>query len=187
MALPSTPIAIGRLTHGPQPNALAIATTTFVYNHLKAWRDRPGRPPETDEERLNAQLTRHLNGSARQEGFPAIFQHEENRPAGAGSTLPPAPPTYKAPSLAPSTSVSTNRSSFSKGSVCPHPGVMLGNGNTSPANPRSPADPALQAWATRCQAACRRHHRLSTARWRAPMAPPHQRLDRRPRSPNNLH
>lgn len=71
----------GRITHGARPNALLQSTADFIYAQLPGWRDRPDRVAETDEERLNAQLARHLNGCARRENFPVIFQHEEKQTA----------------------------------------------------------------------------------------------------------
>lgn len=72
-------IVQGQITFGPQQNALITRTIDFVYTQLPGWRDRTGRVNETDEERLNAQLTRHLNGCALKTGFPAIFQHEDKQ------------------------------------------------------------------------------------------------------------
>ena len=71
----------GRLTHGPQVNALAERTLEFVREELPRWRDRADRKPQTDEELLNAQLCKHLEARARQSQFPVLFHHEERQTA----------------------------------------------------------------------------------------------------------
>lgn len=74
-------ISQGELESGPEANALIERTSDFIYVQLAQWRDRPNRIAETDEEKLNAQLNRHLNACARQAGFPVQFQHEEKQEA----------------------------------------------------------------------------------------------------------
>ena len=69
----------GLLTHGPQTNALVERTLEFVRDELPGWRDRKDRHPETDEERLNTQLCKHLNARARQVPMPVLFHHEEKQ------------------------------------------------------------------------------------------------------------
>ena len=69
----------GRLTHGPQVNALVERTLEFVREELPHWRDRADRKPKTDEESLNAQLCKHLEARARQSQFPVLFHHEERQ------------------------------------------------------------------------------------------------------------
>lgn len=69
----------GRITHGPQPNALVDRTLDFVRDELPQWRDRKDRKAETDEEALNAQLCKHLNSRARQLPLPVLFHHEERQ------------------------------------------------------------------------------------------------------------
>lgn len=69
----------GRLTHGPQANALVERTLEFVRDQLPGWRDRKDRKYETDEERLNAQLCKHLNARSRQVPLPVLFHHEEKQ------------------------------------------------------------------------------------------------------------
>ena len=71
----------GRLTHGPQVNALVDRTVEFVREELPRWRDRADRKPQTDEELLNAQLCKHLEARARQRQFPVLFHHEERQTA----------------------------------------------------------------------------------------------------------
>ena len=96
--MPNTPsnlsVAHGRLTHGLEANALVNRTLDFVYNELSAWRDRPGRAPETDEETLNTSLNRHLNISARNTNFPVVFQSEEKQTARRRVDISAAPADF---------------------------------------------------------------------------------------------
>lgn len=69
----------GHLTHGPQANALVERTLEFVRDELPQWRDRKDRKRETGEEKLNAQLCKHLNAKARQLPLPVLFHHEEKQ------------------------------------------------------------------------------------------------------------
>ncbi len=69
----------GKLTHGPAQNSLVERTLEFVRCELSRWRDRPRRLPEDAEERLNAQLCKHLNAQARQTFPMAMFHHEEKQ------------------------------------------------------------------------------------------------------------
>ena len=72
----------GRLTHGPQAGALVERTLEFVRSELPIWRDRADRRPESAEEKLNAQLCKHLNSAARRD-LPAVqFHHEEKQTKG---------------------------------------------------------------------------------------------------------
>jgi len=73
--------AQGRITHGPEPNALVARTIDFIRSELPVWRDRPDRRTESAEERLNAQLCKHLDSAARR-NLPAVqFHHEEKQGA----------------------------------------------------------------------------------------------------------
>ena len=72
-------IGQGRLTHGPQANALVERTLEFVRQELPRWRDRSDRKHQTDEELLNAQLCKHLEARARRLQFPVLFHHEERQ------------------------------------------------------------------------------------------------------------
>jgi hypothetical protein len=69
----------GRITHGPEPQALVVRTLEFVRDEMPRWRDRPDRVRETAEERLNAQLCKHLNARARKVPLPVMFHHEEKQ------------------------------------------------------------------------------------------------------------
>lgn len=69
----------GRITHGLQANALVIRTLEFVQHELPLWRDREDRVEEEAEERLNAQLCKHLNSRARKVPLPVMFHHEEKQ------------------------------------------------------------------------------------------------------------
>lgn len=69
----------GLITHGPESNALIERTLEFIVNELPHWRDRHDRRDESAEERLNAQLCKHLNSAARRD-LPAVqFHHEEKQ------------------------------------------------------------------------------------------------------------
>jgi hypothetical protein len=69
----------GRITHGPDANAFLERTFEFVRGELPAWRDRPDRRAEHAEEKLNAQLSKHLNSRARFELPMVQFHHEEKQ------------------------------------------------------------------------------------------------------------
>lgn len=74
--------AQGRITHGPEANALIERTLDFIRGELPRWRDRSDRRHESAEERLNAQLCKHLNAAARR-SLPVVqFHHEEKQTAG---------------------------------------------------------------------------------------------------------
>lgn len=74
--------AKGRITHGPLPNSLVKSTLVFIRRELPCWRDRPDRREESAEERLNAQLCKHLDAVARR-SLPAVqFHHEEKHATG---------------------------------------------------------------------------------------------------------
>lgn len=76
------PAAQGRITHGPEANALVQRTLEFIHSELPRWRDRADRHEESAEERLNAQLCKHLDAVARRR-LPAVqFHHEEKQTAG---------------------------------------------------------------------------------------------------------
>ena len=71
----------GRVTIGVGRNTLAEQTLHFVQTELPNWRDDAERESETSEERLNAQLCKHLNVTA-SERFPMVhFHHEEKQTA----------------------------------------------------------------------------------------------------------
>lgn len=73
--------AQGRITHGPEAHALVERTLEFIRAELPRWRDRSDRHYESAEERLNAQLCKHLNAAARR-NLPAVqFHHEEKQTA----------------------------------------------------------------------------------------------------------
>lgn len=73
--------AQGKITHGPEANALVERTLEFIIGELPRWRDRADRREESAEERLNAQLCKHLNSAARR-SLPAVqFHHEEKQEA----------------------------------------------------------------------------------------------------------
>lgn len=75
----SVKIGTGRISKGPSSNGLAKRTLDFVKRELPNWRDDPDRNAEASEERLNAQLCKYLNASAR-EKFPMVcFHHEEKQ------------------------------------------------------------------------------------------------------------
>lgn len=69
----------GAITTGVQKNTLVERTLAFVHEKLPAWRDDPTRVPEAAEERLNAQVSKFLNVTSREE-FPMVhFHHEEKQ------------------------------------------------------------------------------------------------------------
>jgi hypothetical protein len=68
----------GQISKGPT-DALVERTLEFVRSELPVWRDDPDRPTEDAEERLNAQLCKYLNVTARSR-FPMVhFSHEEKQ------------------------------------------------------------------------------------------------------------
>jgi hypothetical protein len=69
----------GKLTHGPQANALVERTLDFVRDELPRWRDRQDRREEDAEEALNAQLCKHLDARARHHLRMVQFHHEERQ------------------------------------------------------------------------------------------------------------
>lgn len=71
--------AHGRITHGPEPNALVARTLAFIRSELPRWRDRADRREESAEERLNAQLCKHLDALARHKLPSVQFHHEEKQ------------------------------------------------------------------------------------------------------------
>jgi hypothetical protein len=72
-------IGQGRITHGPRPHALVERTLEFIEEELPLWRDRSDRLEEAAEEKLNAQLCKHLNAAARKKQLPVMFHHEEKQ------------------------------------------------------------------------------------------------------------
>jgi hypothetical protein len=69
---------VGRLTAGPR-TSLIEATLDFIRSELRTWRNDVDRLPEESEEKLNAQLCKYLNVSARSR-FPMVhFHHEEKQ------------------------------------------------------------------------------------------------------------
>lgn len=68
---------IGRITSGISKETLSRKTIQFVYEQLPAWRDDPDRPDEQSENKLNLQLCKFLDSTARKD-FPMVrFDHEE--------------------------------------------------------------------------------------------------------------
>jgi len=69
--------SVGMLRSGANFNSLRRATIEFIYRSLQEWRDDLTRDHEEIEERLNIQLSKFLNASARQ-SFPMVqFNREE--------------------------------------------------------------------------------------------------------------
>jgi hypothetical protein len=68
----------GRITSGLRLNTLVDRTLEFVKGELHKWRDDPTRTSEEAEERLNAQLCKHLNVSSRKH-FPMVYFHHEEK------------------------------------------------------------------------------------------------------------
>lgn len=67
----------GRITSGLKPNTFQIQIIDFVLKMLSLWRNDPERNEEQSENRLNLQLCKFLESSARQQ-FPMVqFNHEE--------------------------------------------------------------------------------------------------------------
>lgn len=77
--LPNASPGCGQITHGPEANALLERTFEFVRGELPRWRDRPDRRVENAEEKLNAQLSKHLNSRARFDLPMVQFHHEEKQ------------------------------------------------------------------------------------------------------------
>ena len=71
--------SIGQITSGISINTFALKTIQFVRQLLPAWRDDPDRPDEQSENKLNSQLCKFLDSSARS-SFPMVrFDHEEDQ------------------------------------------------------------------------------------------------------------
>jgi hypothetical protein len=69
----------GQITSGVTGNTIIERTLEFVERELPLWRDHAERKAEQSEERLNAQLCKHLEIVSRQ-SFPMVyFQHEEKQ------------------------------------------------------------------------------------------------------------
>jgi len=67
----------GQITTGIEQYTLVLRTISFVRRKLPAWRDDPDRPAEQAEDKLNLQLCKFLDSSARND-FPMVrFDHEE--------------------------------------------------------------------------------------------------------------
>jgi hypothetical protein len=62
----STSRALGHLAPGVIAEGRSrIAILDFIFEQLPRWRDRPERPPKTNETELTSQLCAHLNSAAR--------------------------------------------------------------------------------------------------------------------------
>jgi hypothetical protein len=77
--LPEGNPARGKITNGLAAGTLIERTIEFVLTELPNWRDTPNRPAEESEERLNAQLCKHLEVTARHSLGMVFFQHEEKQ------------------------------------------------------------------------------------------------------------
>lgn len=78
-----TGVSSGTLSPGiHRPAAWLDALVDFILDELPKWRSGPGRPPQTGEVILTAQLCSHLNSAARMnDGFDVIqFKNEEPDP-----------------------------------------------------------------------------------------------------------
>lgn len=53
-------------------NAFHWEIVAFIQRELPVWRDRPSRPPVTDEPNLNQTLCVHLNSASRRQCFDAV-------------------------------------------------------------------------------------------------------------------
>lgn len=71
--------ARGKITSGLAAGTLVERTIEFVLTELPNWRDAPNRPAEETEERLNAQLCKHLEVTARHSLRMVFFHHEEKQ------------------------------------------------------------------------------------------------------------
>ena len=69
-----TGVSSGTLSPGiHRPAAWLDALVDFILDELAKWRSGPGRPPQTGEVILTAQLCSHLNSAARMnDGFDVI-------------------------------------------------------------------------------------------------------------------
>jgi hypothetical protein len=77
--LPEENPARGKITNGLAAGTLIERTIEFVLTELPNWRDTPNRPSEESEERLNAQLCKHLEVTARHSLRMVFFHHEEKQ------------------------------------------------------------------------------------------------------------
>ena len=77
--LPEGNPARGKITNGLAAGTLVERTIEFVLTELPSWRDAPNRPVEETEERLNAQLCKHLEVTARHSLRMVFFHHEEKQ------------------------------------------------------------------------------------------------------------
>jgi hypothetical protein len=77
--LPEGNPARGKITNGLAAGTLIERTIEFVLAELPNWRDTPNRPSEESEERLNAQLCKHLEVTARHSLRMVFFHHEEKQ------------------------------------------------------------------------------------------------------------
>lgn len=77
--LPEGNPARGKITTGLAAGTLLERTIEFVLGELPNWRDTPNRPYEESEERLNAQLCKHLEVRARHSLRMVFFHHEEKQ------------------------------------------------------------------------------------------------------------
>lgn len=77
--LPEGNPACGKITNGLAAGTLIERTIEFVLSELPNWRDTPNRPAEESEERLNAQLCKHLEVMARHSLKMVFFHHEEKQ------------------------------------------------------------------------------------------------------------
>jgi len=77
--LPEENPARGKITNGLAAGTLIERTIEFVLAELPNWRDTPNRPAEESEERLNAQLCKHLEVTARHSLRMVFFHHEEKQ------------------------------------------------------------------------------------------------------------
>jgi hypothetical protein len=77
--LPGGNPARGKITNGLAAGTLIERTIEFVLAELPNWRDTPNRPAEESEERLNAQLCKHLEVTARHSLKMVFFHHEEKQ------------------------------------------------------------------------------------------------------------
>ena len=77
--LPEGNPARGKITNGLAAGTLIERTIEFVLAELPNWRDTPNRPVEESEERLNAQLCKHLEVTARHSLRMVFFHHEEKQ------------------------------------------------------------------------------------------------------------
>jgi hypothetical protein len=69
----------GKITKGVAAGKLTERTIEFVLAELPKWRESPNRPAEESEERLNSQLCKHLDVTARHSLKMVFFHHEEKQ------------------------------------------------------------------------------------------------------------